>query len=69
MEKILTEVIQKIQARKLDEKKVPQYALETEIWSEIYQRIIIELALMVEDGKLEKRDSINHNMYKIIDKG
>lgn len=55
MEKLLTEIIQKIQTQKQEARKLPEHALMKEIWSELFQRMEIELALMVEDGKLKKK--------------
>lgn len=68
MEKLLIEIILKIQTEKQDARKQPEHALMKEIWSELLQRMEIELELMYQDSKLDKRKSINFVMFRLNDK-
>ena len=65
MEKLLLQIIQKIQLQKQEKGKVPESVLIKEIWSELFQQMEVELELMCEDGKLTKNASINYVMFKI----
>ena len=65
MEKLLLQIIQKIQLQKQEKGKVPESVLIKEIWSELFQQMEVELELMCEDGKLTKNESINYVMFKI----
>ncbi len=65
MEELLKEIIQKIHSRKRKEGRVPSEPLSIEIRRELFHRMEIELTLMVDDGKLKSRDTINYPTYEL----